>query len=418
MAEDDAHADLNAKIARQAALHREFTPSTPVNRRAAFSGRFDQIIRITSSVTQPGRHVVLYGERGVGKTSLANVLSELLVPTDSNFREYAVRVNCTVDDTFESLWRRVFDELGLDESLRPARFDQLNPDELRRILSRVQPPMVIVLDEYDRMEDDSALSLMADTIKALSDHGVETKLVIVGVADSIESLIGEHESIRRAIEEVPMPRMSAGELRELVTKGFGSVGIGIEDSAVERIVRLSEGLPSYAHLLSLKTGERVLADDRDRVLLHDVLKSTESVVESAISNRLDYHKAIRSSRPENLYPHVLAACALAAKDRLGYFTAKSVAEPMSKIMGKPYAIPAFSRHLASFLEDDRGCVLQRTGEKKRYLYRFRDPMMQPFAILAAIASGLLPDAYQHELFEAERIGDDWDSAVRRLGGRE
>lgn len=189
----------------------------------------------------------------------------------------------------------------------------------------------------------------------------------------------------RAIEEVPMPRMSAGELRELVTKGFGSVGMGVEDSAVERIVRLSEGLPSYAHLLSLKTGERVLADDRDRVLLHDVLKSTESVVESAISNRLDYHKAIRSSRPENLYPHVLAACALAAKDRLGYFTAKSVAEPMSKIMGKPYAIPAFSRHLASFLEDDRGCVLQRTGEKKRYLYRFRDPMMQPFAILAAIA---------------------------------
>ena len=41
--------------------------------------------------------------------------------------------------------------------------------------------MVIVLDEYDRVEDDDALSLIADTIKSLSDHAVETKLVIVGV---------------------------------------------------------------------------------------------------------------------------------------------------------------------------------------------------------------------------------------------
>ena len=371
-------------------------------------------MRITAAVAQPGRHVVLYGERGVGKTSLANVLSELLVPTETDFREFAVRINCTVDDTFESIWRRVFDELSLDESLRPAKFDTLNPDQLRRILANVKPPMVIVLDEYDRVEDDSALSLMADTIKALSDHAVETKLVIVGVADSIESLVGEHESIRRAIEEVPMPRMSGGELRELVTKGFEAAEIAIDPDAAERIVRLAEGLPSYAHLLSLKSGERVLADDRLRVTLADVIKSTEAVVESAVSNRIDYHKAIRSSRPENLYPQVLAACALAKKDRLGYFTAKAVVEPMSKIMGKPYNIPAFSRHLSSFVDEERGCVLQRQGAKGRYTYRFRDPMMQPFAILAAIAGALLPDAYQHELFEADRIGEDWDSAARGL----
>ncbi|HMS75551.1 AAA family ATPase [Gordonia sp. (in: high G+C Gram-positive bacteria)] len=407
--------EIDAKIARRAALNREFTPSTPVNRRAAFSGRIDQIMQITAAVTQPGRHAILYGERGVGKTSLANILSELLVPTETDFRDYAVRVNCTVDDTFDTIWRRAFDELGLPSSEVPERFDKLNPDQLRRILARVKPPMVIVLDEYDRVEDDDALSLIADTIKSLSDHAVETKLVIVGVADSIESLVGEHESIWRAIEEVPMPRMTADELRELVNKGFEAVSIEIESAAVERIVKLSEGLPSYAHLLSLKVGELVLADDRDKILLADVVSSTDAVVNSAVSNRMDYHKAIRSSRPENLYPHVLAACALAKKDGLGYFTAKSVVEPMSRIMGKKYDIPAFSRHLSSFISDDRGCVLLRHGETKRYTYRFKDPMMQPFAILAAIAGGLIPQDYQEELFTDQRIGSDWDQAAKRLG---
>ena len=407
--------EIDAKIARRAALNREFTPSTPVNRRAAFCGRIDQIMQITAAVTQPGRHAILYGERGVGKTSLANILSELLVPTETDFRDYAVRVNCTVDDTFDTIWRRAFDELGLPSSEVPERFDKLNPDQLRRILARVKPPMVIVLDEYDRVEDDDALSLIADTIKSLSDHAVETKLVIVGVADSIESLVGEHESIWRAIEEVPMPRMTADELRELVNKGFEAVSIEIESAAVERIVKLSEGLPSYAHLLSLKVGELVLADDRDKILLADVVSSTDAVVNSAVSNRMDYHKAIRSSRPENLYPHVLAACALAKKDGLGYFTAKSVVEPMSRIMGKKYDIPAFSRHLSSFISDDRGCVLLRHGETKRYTYRFKDPMMQPFAILAAIAGGLIPQDYQEELFTDQRIGSDWDQAAKRLG---
>lgn len=407
--------EIDAKIARRAALNREFTPSTPVNRRAAFSGRIDQIMQITAAVTQPGRHAILYGERGVGKTSLANILSELLVPTETDFRDYAVRVNCTVDDTFDTIWRRAFDELGLPSSEVPERFDKLNPDQLRRILARVKPPMVIVLDEYDRVEDDDALSLIADTIKSLSDHAVETKLVIVGVADSIESLVGEHESIWRAIEEVPMPRMTADELRELVNKGFEAVSIEIESAAVERIVKLSEGLPSYAHLLSLKVGELVLADDRDKILLADVVSSTDAVVNSAVSNRMDYHKAIRSSRPENLYPHVLAACALAKKDGLGYFTAKSVVEPMSRIMGKKYDIPAFSRHLSSFISDDRGCVLLRHGETKLYTYRFKDPMMQPFAILAAIAGGLIPQDYQEELFTDQRIGSDWDQAAKRLG---
>ncbi|SLH35691.1 AAA family ATPase [Mycobacteroides abscessus] len=414
--DDDRRARFDTKLKRRTSLNAEFTPWTPVSTRSAFSGRYDEIIQVTTAVAQPGRHVILYGERGVGKTSLANIFSELLVQTagdESKFRNFAVRINCSVSDDFKSIWAKVFDELGIDVSGHYPKYETPNPDQIRRILAAIDPYIVIVIDEYDRIEDDDALSLMADTIKSLSDHAVKSKLVLVGVSDSIESLIGEHESVRRALEEVQIPRMEAPEMRELVNRGFYEAEMTIEAAALERIVRLSEGLPTYGHLLSLKAGERAINDDRSTVSLADVVESMQSVINTH-SGVANYHHAVESSRPENLYAQVLAACALAEKDSLGYFTAKAVEVPMSRIMGSPYKIPSFSRHLSNFMQESRGCVLERRGEPKRYRYRFRDPLMQPFAILAAIAARLIPDDYQRELFDREARSADWDNAARQL----
>lgn len=405
--------DAETKLDRRMALNKVFTPSAPVNSRSAFSGRIDQIMQITSAVVQPGRHAILYGERGVGKTSLANILSDLLVRTEDTYRNCAVRVNCSVSDDFRSIWTKIFFELDINFKSYYPDYETPNPDQVRRILSFVDPYMVIVIDEYDRVDDDEALSLMADTIKALSDHAVGSKLVFVGVADSIENLIGEHESVRRCLEEVQVPRMKAAEMRELVTRGFFEAEVQIEKSAVERIVRLSEGLPPYGHLLSLKAGERAVNDDRDTVFLRDVIESAEAVVRSH-SGAASYHHAVESSRPENLYAQVLAACALAEKDELGYFAAKAVEEPMSRIMGSPFKTPSFSRQLSSFLGESRGCILERRGEKKRYRYRFRDPLMQPFAILAATAKKLIPEEYQRELFDVDDEMDVWGDVMMQV----
>ncbi|MFI6042614.1 AAA family ATPase [Nocardia sp. NPDC051321] len=389
--------NVRNKVQRAARLAGVFTPAAPVSTLEAFTGRLNQIMQTTSAVAQPGRHVILYGERGVGKTSLANVLSDILPPQEGRSMS-AVRINCAVDDSYGVLWGKVFDELRVD---RPDswRHTNPNPDDIRRMLGELQPPRVLVIDEYDRIDDDAALSLMADTIKALSDHLVKTKLVLVGVSDSIEGLIGEHESVRRALEEVQMPRMDRNEVSQLVRRGFGVAELTITSEAEHRIVRLSEGLPTYAHLLSLKSGERAIADDRDTVTLVDIEQSTKQVVSSQHSMTADYHTATHSSRPEAKYAQVLAACALAKKDPLGFFTAKSVAKPLSSILGKTVEIPHFSRHLASFLEDDRGRVLVRRGVPKNYQYRFRDPLMQPFAILAALANELVQEGFRSELFD-------------------
>lgn len=400
-------ADIDGKLSRVQKLNTVFTPSAPVSRRDAFSGRIDQIFKITGAIFQPGKHVVLYGERGVGKTSLANILSDLLITEGEKSRDFAVRVNCSSDDNFKSIWTRVFQALAV-ETPEKWTYGSPNPDEIRMLLQGVKPPMVVVLDEYDRVDDDEALSLMADTIKALSDHLVQTKVVLVGVSDSIEDLIGEHESVKRAIEEVQMPRMLPGEIRDIVTRGFALVKMTVQPQALTRIVKLAEGLPTYAHSLSLEAGTAAIQDDRDEVGLNDVERAVKEAVNAKHSTAAAYYKAIQSSRPENLFAQVLAACALASKNQLGYFAPGAVRDPISKIMGRAFDIPAFSRHLSEFIGEERGSVLQRSGSPRNYQYRFRDPQMQPFAILAALSNGHIPASFEAELFKIE--DDDWHMA--------
>ncbi|MET7939099.1 AAA family ATPase [Streptomyces sp. NPDC005302] len=384
------------KMQRFFRLAQVFTPSAPVASRNFFAGRVDQILEVTSAIAQPGRHVMLYGERGVGKTSLANILAEILEPISPEFG-IAVRVNCSTQDNFRSIWVKVLESAGR-EVPDAWTYGTPDPDAVRIQLQSLPNASVIILDEYDRIEDDNSLSLMADLIKALSDHLVRTKLVIVGVADSIDQLFGEHQSVQRAVEEVRMPRMSQPELADIVDTGLKAVDMQIEMDARQRISRLSEGFPHYVHLLSLYAGQHAVSDDRLTVTKEDVNAAINQAVEKHSLVR-EYQTAIQSPRPGTLFSRVLAACALADKNRLGQFTASAVRDPMSKLMGRPYEIPAFATHLKAFTEYDRGCVLKREGTERRYTYRFNNPLLQSFAILTSLAEGEIPEEYAAEIFE-------------------
>ena len=57
---------------------------------------------------------------------------------------------------------------------------------------------------------------------------------------------------------------------------------------------------------------------------------------------------------------------------------------MTAIMKKNYDIPSFARHLASFANAERGSVLKKSGVKRRFRYRFTDPLMQPFVIMKGL----------------------------------
>jgi type II secretory pathway predicted ATPase ExeA len=378
-----------------------FTPGAPIDSLALFGGRMTQIIEVINTVGQRGQHVILYGERGVGKTSLANVLSEIFA--DRNLKVLsAVKINCNTNDDFRSLWSSIFRELASKEpSVDAAEEAPSDPEGVLYALEHLEQDWLIVIDELDRLEDNETLSLLADTIKTLSDHSVGVTLVLVGVADSIDELIGDHQSVERALTQVQMPRMSVDELEEIVDKGVGQLSLKVNPEAKLRIARLSEGLPHYTHLLSLHAAQEAVADDRDKINVADVERAVGDAVQKAQhSIKSAYVRATQSPRSDNLFEEALLACALATKGELGHFTAKAVCEPMTQIMGRPMEIASFARHLNEFAGDARGAILQKTGKPRGWFYRFTNPLLQPFVILSGLAHDKIDDQTLRTLQES------------------
>src|SRR5919201_840099 len=105
-------------LERIALVGQAFRPSAPIDRRALFSGRSDQIAELFSVVAQPRQHAVVYGERGVGKTSLAAVTAELLASSGI----VTARTTCDSGDDFASVWHKALGEIFVHSETQAIGF--------------------------------------------------------------------------------------------------------------------------------------------------------------------------------------------------------------------------------------------------------------------------------------------------------
>ena len=401
--------DVLDKFERDLRLGEVFTPSAPVDRLDLFAGRQQQRRAVLDAIVQRGRHAVLFGERGVGKTSLASILHESLETAGA--LAVAPRVNCDDGDDYSAIWRKAFDDLQVIERRRGMGFapefrevvrsagddivgrGQVTPHNVRQLLEQIgsRALLVVIIDEFDRVANRVGTQF-ADTIKMLSDQSVPVTLVLVGLAETVSSLIAEHESIERALAQVRMPRMSVAELQQIVDGGLAEVGMTAATASRDRIAVLSQGLPHYTHLVALQAARHANDEESDEVRESDVVAGIREAVANAQETiTTTHHRAVMSARTDSLYRQVALACALAQTDELGYFTAASVRRPMSAIMGRPYEIPAFAKHMTEFCSEERGSVLTKIGTRRNYRYRFRNPMLPPYIVMSGITHGLITD---------------------------
>jgi Cdc6-like AAA superfamily ATPase len=410
-------------------LNKAFTPHRPIDLPEFFSGREDLLYRVSDAANTAGLHIILFGDRGTGKTSIARVLARTIQEPERPDGRRAILVSCTSTDDYMSIWRKVLREIQVAQ--RQLGFVQhtvaevvgrldvndtlQDPNDIRLFVQSLPNPSLIVMDEFDRVPQGSdARRLMADTIKLFSDTDVQSTLVIVGVAESISELITEHESISRNVAQILVEPMTVDELSEIIQKGFKRAQLDYEAGVDRRIANLSQGYPHYTHLLGLWSGRHAVENHRNRVTIDDLSRAIPDALRNAAGAvQQEYEQAVSSSRGKTLYKEVLLACALAQKDSLGRFSAIHVRQPLRQITNQNYDTGAFQGHLAKFCERDRGPVLKRTGKRRSYRWQFVNPQLIPYVLLEGIRNGLIAPLS----LEFDRILQGGRKAKVRLRGQ-
>jgi len=260
-----------------------FTPTQPVMTRSLLAGRLDPLRQLIEAVEDHRSHIVLYGERGIGKTSLLGVFANL-----ARDAEYLViRENCGADTTFDELFRTISAQIpllyygGFAPSEAQSRAggtiadllsdSQVGPNQLSRIWSEIIGTRVLViLDEFDRTEQPDFDRDVVELIKNLSDSAARVQLVIAGVSRTLRTLFGHSPSIRRNITGIPLLPMDDFEVAQLVELGERHAGLVFDPAAKARIIGLAHGRPHLARLIAHHASLRAVASGRKAVGLSDV----------------------------------------------------------------------------------------------------------------------------------------------------
>ena len=240
-----------------------FTPTQPKRGRRSMTGRHSELARILQALWEEQAHVVLYTDRGRGKTSLSNLVVELL----RRGGVIVARHTCESGSTFDSIMRGLVRDLphallavpggpgggnlpGCEEALPPG---ELRPRDVVALPSRLTSKrLVCVVDEFDRVEDVNTRTRLADTIKQLSDGAVPMAFLIVGVSENLEQILGQHPSIQRNLVAVPLPFLGDAEVVRLMEHGMAEAGFTMDPGVADLVASVARGSPYMAQLAGLR----------------------------------------------------------------------------------------------------------------------------------------------------------------------
>ena len=284
----------DAAVPRTVAPGDAFTPTRPKTGRRRLIGRERELARILQALQEDRAHVVLYSERGRGKTSLANMAVEALRRSGT----IVARHTCEAGTTFDGLIRGLMRDLPVSLLAARAVSRTGDPGEegcaaalpahpLRPLDVVVLPQrldcrrLVCVVDEFDRVQDAATRIQLADLIKQLSDRGVPLLFLLVGVSDNLGQILGQHPSIQRSVIGVHLPLFDDRDVAVLIARAGREIGIVFPAEAVARITVLARGMPYMVQLLGLRLTQAATARGDTTVLEGDFKDALARMIDDA-----------------------------------------------------------------------------------------------------------------------------------------
>lgn len=319
-----------------------FTPANPVETSRLFAGRSKQMETIKEAFLEKGCHLIVYGDRGVGKTSIANVTKEVYGNLDPSI--ICIKITCDPEETFENIWREMLKQILIirdkkqfvafhenpieKENIELSNFvskengdSDATPSKILNLLNLACPNMkcLFIFDEFDGIQKEEVKRRFTHLMKHISDNSGNLTIMLVGVAENIEDILKSHQSVERCLHQIPLPRMSKEEIGDIIKRGLDNLELQMDDDVKNKIIRFSEGFPQYTHLFCKYTTKYAVNDNRLNANLEDFKNSLNTILEKFDeSTKRSYQKATINDR-QNIYEKVIAACALVDVDDYNTF---------------------------------------------------------------------------------------------------
>lgn len=372
-------------------LREAFTPTRPKQQlNGLFIGRNDTLRRIISAIEEERAHVILYGDRGRGKTSVANAIEKIA----GQAGYLSLKLTCSGELSFEDIFRHFLKKIpstyyrsALDNPFAARRnfasFNELLPEgafsvtELNEVLAGIHATHVLlILDEYDRVTDEDFRNKLAELFKNLTDSSIPVTLLVVGVAENLDQLLGKHPSIQRSLVPVHLPLMTDQEIGRLIQAGAQNAGIEFAADVVRRIAEFVRGLPYYAQLLGLHAARSAVSRGSKLVERPDLGYAVARCLQEAERGIVEsYARALAADRRVELEDALLAA-ALCPADAYGVFDPNDLAGDSGEL---PSA--ATLDLLKRLTREDHGGILAPVVEPGLERYRFRNQMMRQYVLM-------------------------------------
>ena len=390
-------------------------PSQPIQTVEHLLGRATELARIDKALFAPGRHVFVYGDRGVGKSSLAATAARQYQSADNQY----IDISCAPDSTLTSLIaniayqatnisrlketenhrRRYFGlrylnfESGTSEKGRHLQEEirtLTDAVEVLRELSTIHSEKpIVVLDEFDRIRSSEERNLFADLLKQLGDKKVPIKFIFTGVAESLDELLGTHGSAIRQLETITLPKMSWDARWSIALNAAKRFGVEISRDMCVRIAAISDGYPYYVHLIT----EKLLWQIFDDPLL--VTKATKQHYQLALRDAIEsisaelkrpYEMAINQKSGD--YEAVLWSTADA--DFLHQYL-KNMYSSYEYIVKQMEAAPVldYEKYVQRIRKlKNPGCGSILISQERPGLYAYRENMLRGYVRMQAEAHGI------------------------------
>lgn len=390
-------------------------PAQPIRSIENLHGRQNELSRIEKALFAPGRHVFIYGDRGVGKSSLAATAAAQYQSADADY----IDVSCSPDTTLCSIVaniaykavnasriKNIQNKKTLSASFKFLKADNVTENSLRDLHSSIHCLMdavevlrevaalhsenpIIVLDEFDRMECVKERNLFADLLKHLGDKQIKIKFIFTGVGKSLLELLGAHQSAIRQLETIELPRLSWDARWDIAISALKKFSIDIHRNIYVRIAAVSDGYPYYVHLIT------------EKLLWH--LFEREDKVTSVLWE--DYHSALKDAI-ESISAELSKPYEMAINQKSGDYeevlwsTADSewIHTYLDSMRGSYQAIMQQLPHKEA-LDYDKYCSRIRSLKKPSFgavlvsgnkpgLYSYRENMLRGYVRMQAEAAGI------------------------------